>query len=237
MKGSGNYRYIFKKEFKSYFVSPIAYIVISVFLVVSGWFFFSTFFIFNQAELRDFFEMLPLIFSFVVPAITMRLFSEEMNIGSYETLTTMPVTLVDVIVGKFLASLSFIAIMLIPTFSYAISISFLGDLDWGPVIGGYTGALFVGAAFSAIGIFASALTRSQIVAFIIGTAICFFLTVIDRMLILLPESIVGFFQYIGAAYHFKNISRGVIDSRDLIYFMSICFIALFGAHLVLEERR
>jgi len=167
---------IFKKEFKTYFITPIAYIVISIFLIVTGWFFFSTFFIFNQATLRNFFGLLPITFSFVVPAITMRLFSEEFNIGSYELLLTMPVTSREVIVGKFLASVAFIAAVLLPTLTYPVTISFLGNLDWGPVWGGYIGAILLGAAFCAIGIFASSLTRNQIISFITGMAICFALT-------------------------------------------------------------
>jgi ABC-2 type transport system permease protein len=232
-----NWRHIFKKEFKGFFVSPIAYIVICVFLVVSGWFFFSTFFIFNQAEMRDFFELLPMILVFIIPAITMRQFSEEINIGSYELLTTMPVTFPDVIFGKFMASLCFVAIMLLPTVVYAVFISFLGELDWGPVAGGYIGAVFLGASFISIGLLASALNRNQIIAFIIGMAICFFLTIIDKMLFFLPESLLGIFQYIGADYHFRNISKGIIDSRDLIYFITICLISLYSTHLVLEQRR
>ena len=134
-------KHIFIKEFRSYFVSPIAYIVISIFLLVTGWFFFTTFFLFNQAGLRNFFTLLPVIFPFVVPAVTMKLFSEELNVGSYEILLTMPVTFIDVVLGKFLASVAFIAAMLIPTLAYPVTISFLGQLDWGPVVGGYIGAV------------------------------------------------------------------------------------------------
>ncbi|MBW2609207.1 MAG: ABC transporter permease subunit [Deltaproteobacteria bacterium] len=230
-------KHIFIKEFRSYFASPIAYIVISIFLLVTGWFFFTTFFLFSQAGLRNFFTLLPVIFPFVVPAITMRLFSEELNIGSYEILLTMPVTFTDVVLGKFLASVAFIAAMLIPTISYPVTISFLGQLDWGPVVGGYIGAVLLGAAFSAIGLFASSLTRNQIIAFIIGVAICFGLTLIDKMLFFLPRSLLGFFGYLGADFHFQNISKGVIDSRDILYFLSVSFIGLYGAHLVMQEKR
>jgi ABC-2 type transport system permease protein len=227
---------IFRKEFRTYFVSPIAYIVISIFLLVTGWFFFMTFFLYNQADLRNFFTLLPIIFSFVVPAVTMRLFSEELNIGSYEILLTLPVTYRDVILGKFLASVAFLAAMLSPTLAYPITISFLGELDWGPVAGGYIGAIMLGAAFSSIGLFASSLTRNQIVAFIIGMAICFALTLVDKMLFFLPQSLLGFFEYLGADFHFQNISKGIIDSRDILYFLSISFLGLYGAHLVMEGK-
>jgi len=227
---------IFKKEFKTYFVTPIAYIVISIFLVVTGWFFFSTFFIYNQASLRNFFALLPIVFSFIVPAVTMRLFSEELNMGSYEILLTLPVSFRDVILGKFLAAVGFVAAMLIPTLAYPVWISFLGQLDWGPVAGGYIGALFLGASFAAIGLFASSLTRNQIIAFIIGMALCLSLTLIDKMLILFPRSLLGFLGYLGADFHFQNISKGIIDSRNLLYFLSVIFLGLYGTHLVMQEK-
>lgn len=228
---------VFLKEFKSYFVSPIAYIVIAIFLLVTGWFFFSTFFFYNQASLRYFFSLLPLIFSLIIPAVTMRLFSEEMNIGSYEILMTMPVTVSQVIVGKFLAAVSFVAVMLLPTLFYGITISSLGKLDFGPILGGYIGAIFLGGVFAAVGLFASSLTRNQIIAFIIGMAICFTLTLIDKMLFFLPESILGFMEYLGADFHFKNVAQGVIDSRDILYFLSMIFIGLYGTHLVVQEKK
>ena len=227
---------IFKRELKVYFVSPIAYIVISFFLLVTGWFFFTTFFLHNQASLRNFFALLPITFSFVVPAITMRLFSEELNVGSYEILLTLPVTFLDVVLGKFLAALAFLAIMMIPTLSYPITVSFLGQLDWGPVVGGYVGAILLGGSFSAIGLFASSLTRNQIIAFIVGMAICFSLTLVDKMLFFLPQSLLGLLENLGADFHFENISKGIIDSRDIVYFLSVSFIALYGTHLVLQEK-
>jgi len=228
--------HIFKKELNGYFISPIAYIVIAIFLVVTGWFFFTTFFLYNQASLRNFFSLLPLIFSFVIPAVTMRLFSEELNVGSYELLLTMPVTFQDVVLGKFLASLAFIAAMLVPTLAYPILVSMLGDLDWGPVIGGYLGAILLGGAYASVGLFASSMTRNQIIAFIVATAICFSLTLIDKMLFFLPKSLLGILAYLGAGYHFQTISRGIIDSRDVVYFISVVFIALYGAKLSMQEK-
>lgn len=233
----GQVAHIFKREFKAYFVSPIAYIVISVFLLVTGWFFFSVFFLYNQADLRNFFNMLPIIFSFVVPAITMRLVSEELNVGTYEILLTMPVTILDVVLGKFAAGVAFVSAMLIPTLAYPITASFLGQLDWGPVAGGYIGAVLLGAAFAAIGLFTSSLTRNQIIAFISGMAICFSLTLIDKVLFFLPQSMLGFLEYLGADFHFQNISKGVIDSRDILYFLSIIFAGLYAAHIAMQEKQ
>lgn len=227
---------IFKKEFKTYFISPIAYIVISIFLIVTGWFFFSTFFIYNQATLRNFFGLLPLTFSFVVPAITMRLFSEEFNVGSYELLLTMPVTSREIIAGKFLAGIAFITAALFPTLAYPVAVSFLGNLDWGPVWGGYIGAILLGSSFCSLGLFASSLTRNQIISFIAGMAICFALSLVHNMLLFLPASMLGYLSYLGAGYHFQNIAKGIIDSRDILYFLSVIFIGLYGTHLVVEEK-
>ncbi|MDJ0984767.1 MAG: ABC transporter permease subunit [Desulfobacterales bacterium] len=229
--------HIFRREFNAYFISPIAYIVISIFLLVTGWFFFATFFLFNQANLRTFYALLPVIFAFVIPAITMRLISEELNVGSDEILLTMPVTARDVILGKFFASVAMIIAMLVPTFAYPLTVSLMGPLDWGPVIGGYMGAILLGAAFSAVGLFASALTRNQIIAFIIGLAICFALTLIDKLLHFIPQSLLGFFAYLGADFHFQNIAKGIIDSRDILYFVSVCFIGLYAAYLALRAKQ
>jgi ABC-2 type transport system permease protein len=231
---------IYKKELKAYFFSPMAYIIITIFLGFMGWFFFvfNAFFYANQATLRNFFGFLPLSFSFVIPAITMRLFAEEKSRGSYEMLATLPVSLMEIIVGKFLSSLTFVLLMLLPTIMYAIFISFLGNLDIGPVIGGYLGAILMAAAFCAIGVLTSAFTRNQIISFIIGLAACFTLFLIDKMVFYLPASFFSdLLQFIGADYHFKNIAKGVLDSRDLLYFISIGFLALYGTYLVLEEKK
>ncbi len=224
------------KEFKDYFISPIAYIVISLFLIVSGWFFFSTFFIYGRADLRDFFALLPMTFSFFIPAVTMRLFAEEKNVGSYESLLTMPVSFSHIAIGKFLAASAFTAAMLLPTLSYPIFISSIGDVDPGPVLGGYLGAILLGGAYCSIGLFASALTRNQIIAFIIGCAMCFALTILDRMLFFIPEKVVPIAQYLGANAHFSNISKGVIDSRDLVYFASVIFIFIFSTDIAMKEK-
>ncbi len=228
---------IMKKELMSYFATPIAYIVITFFLVITGWFFFSTFFLYGQAELRGFFQLLPLVFSFVIPAITMRLFSEEKQSGSFEILMTLPVLTVDAVIGKVLASTVFVALMLVPTLFYAISVAFVGSPDYGPIIGGYIGALFLGAAFSAIGVFSSALTRNQIIAFIVALSICVVLTLIDKFLFFLPAAVLSFVEFLGADFHFRNISRGVVDSRDILYFLSLVALATIGTVEILEERR
>ena len=224
------------KELKDYFISPIAYIVISIFLLVTGWFFFTTFFYYNQATLRSFFNLLPITLAFIIPAVTMRLFSEELSIGSYEVLLTLPVKVSDIVMGKFLAGVAFSALALVPTLSYPLFISNLGQLDWGPVIGGYLGALLLAAAFTAVGLFASSLTRNQIIAFIGGVLICFSLTLIDKMLFFFPTPLLGVIGYLGAAAHFENIAKGIVDSRDVVYFLSIIFLGLFSANLVMQAK-
>jgi ABC-2 type transport system permease protein len=167
----------------------------------------------------------------------MRLFSEELNFGSYEILLTLPVSFTQIILGKFFAAVFFIAAILLPTLSYPFFISFVGNLDWGPVIGGYAGAILLGAAFSAVGLFASAITRNQIIAFIFSAVVCFFLTIVDKLLFFFPDSIVSVIGYVGAGNHFQNIAKGVIDSRDVLYFLSIIFIGLYATYLAMQEKK
>jgi len=228
---------IFDKEFRDYFISPIAYIVIAIFLFVTGWLFFSTFFVFGQADLRRFFDLLPFIFALVVPAITMRLFSEELNVGSYEILLTMPVTSRDIIIGKFLAGVAFVAAILVPTLAYPIFVSFLGELDWGVMVGSYFGSLLMGAAYVAIGLFASSLTRNQIIALIVGMVICALLAIIDKMLFFFPQSILAVVSYLSSAIHFENIAKGIVDTRDILYFCSVVFLGLYATHLVMQGKK
>jgi ABC-2 type transport system permease protein len=227
---------IFKKEFKDYFASPIAYIVIAVFLIVVGWHFLPTFFLFDQADLRRFFNLLPIVFALVVPIITMRLFSEELSVGSWELLLTLPVTFRDIIIGKFMAAVAFVVAILIPTLSYPIFISFIGDLDWGAVVGGYVGAVFLGGAYAAIGLFASALTRNQIIACIVAMVICVALALLDWVVFFLPQSMVDVVAHLSAYAHFTNIAKGIVDTRDIIYFLSITFLGMYATLLVMEEK-
>ena len=156
------------RELRSFFFSPIAYIVIGVFLVVTGWFFFNTFFYHDRADLRELYKLLPLVLSFVIPAVTMRLFSEELRSGSYEVLATLPVGVLRIILGKFIAALIMVVVMLIPTLSYAIFASQMGDLDWGPVLGGYIGAVLLAGAYCAIGLFSSSLIMAFSRSFILS---------------------------------------------------------------------
>lgn len=212
---------IFGREIRAYFTSPIAYIVCALFLVFSGFLFFSTFFLAGRAELRAFFETLPLVFSFFIPALTMRVFSEENRSGSMETLMTLPVTDMDVVVGKYLASFVSSLTLLVPTLFYVITCRVFGRPDAGPLAGGYLGAVFLAAAFSSIGVFASSVTKNQILAFFIGFAVCIVLSLINIFGALLPGILVSFTTFISATSHFNSIARGIIDTRDVIYFVSV----------------
>ena len=227
---------VMKKDLKDYFNSPIAYIVITIFLVFVGFFFFKDFFLYNQAEMRSFFQLMPLMLSFVIPAVTMKLFSEERLSGSFEILMTLPVSSKDIVIGKFLAGTIFAVVMIAPTFLYVITVIFLGSPDFGPIIGGYIGVILLSAAYTSIGLLASSFTRNQIVAFISAWAVCFFLWLIDKILFFIPAKL-GFLTYMGSDYHFQNIAKGVIDSRDLIYFISVCVLALMFTVKAVEDRR
>lgn len=228
---------IMTKDLKSYFFSPIAYIVIALFLIITGALFFPTFFIYNRAELRGFFQILPLVFALIIPAITMKLFAEERNTGAFETLLTMPVTTGDIVAGKILASTIFVIVMLIPTLMYPATISFVGELEIGPIVGGYLGAILLGSAYCAVGVFASSLTKNQIVAFIIAFVICILLSLIDKFLVFFPATVIDYIEVIGADYHFRNISKGVFDTRNIIYFLSIIAVCWFGTVKIIDERR
>lgn len=212
---------IFKRELKSYFTGPTAYIATGLFLGITGVLFFSTFYLYNRAELRYFFARLPLLLSFFVPALTMRLFAEERRSGSIETLMTLPVNEVDVVTGKYLAALVGTVIMLLPTLFFLLPVCAFGHPDFGPIVGGYLGAIFLCACFAAIGLFASSVTKNQIIAFFLGWIICIGLAMIDQFLIFLPSSVIDFLGYFSATTHFNSISRGIIDTRDLLYFASV----------------
>ena len=226
-----------KREIRTYFNSPIAYIVITVFMLLSGYLFFSSLFIERQAELRSYFNLMPLLLSFLVPAMAMRLIAEEKASGSLEMLITMPVRDWQVIVGKFLAGMALLAAMVGLTLFYAVTVMLVGPLDKGPAIGGYLGILLVGGAYMAIGVMASTLTRNQIVAFIIGFAISFSLYLFYRLVPFMPESLRPMLAYLSVESHFDGMSRGIIDSRDVIYYLSVMVVSLVIATVSLESRK
>ena len=226
---------IMKRELKSYFSGPIGYIITALFLVINGLLFFAAFFLQNRADLRNFFSMLPILLSFFIPAIAMRVLAEEKRVGSIETLMTLPVREIDVVTGKYLAILIEALVMLAPTLFYVITAEIFGSPDYGPIIGGYAGAIFICAAFAAIGLFSSSITKNQIIAFAVAMAICLVLTFVESFLIFLPDGIVKLFSFLSASVHFGSISKGIVDTRDLLYFISLT--ALFFVSTVRVEQK
>jgi ABC-2 type transport system permease protein len=237
---------IFKKEINAFFSSPIGYMVIGVFLVLMGllmWVFpdFSVLDS-NYANLDTLFNVAPMVFLFLIPAVTMRSLAEENQSGTIELLVTRPVTDWQIVGGKFLACLTLATIALLPTLLYYFTVyqlgSPVGNLDSGGIMGSYIGLFFLAATFVAIGLFASSLTNNQIVSFVLATFLCFFMYMAFGFLSNLPvffgktDDIV---QSIGIEYHYNSMSRGVIDTRALIYFLSL--IAFFMAATVLSLGR
>jgi ABC-2 type transport system permease protein len=228
---------IFQRELRSAFNSPVAYVVIVVFLAIVGWFFTSNLFLMNAASMRLAFELIPLVFLFFVPAVTMRLLAEEKKSGTFELLVTKPVSDLEIVLGKFLAGVSLVAAALLPTLVYLLTLVFIGSPDLGPVVGGYLGLLLMGSAYVAIGVFASSLTENQIVAFITGFLIVLALFLADKVLIYMPAGIASVLEFLAIDYHFGNIARGVIDSRDIVYFLSLLTASLMLATMSLERRK
>lgn len=217
---------IMRRELSAYFTNPAAYIVTGLFLILSGILFFSTFFLNGRAELRNYFSILPLLLSLFVPALTMRLFSEELRSGSFETLLTLPVTEAQIVIGKFLAAFITSAAMLCPTLFYAVTARVFGQVDLGPIFCGFLGSLLLCALYSAIGIFSSGMTKNQIIAFFTALAISFALTLVGTLLVFLPAPLVKFFAWASATTHFQSIARGIVDSRDIIYFAALTALFL-----------
>lgn len=237
LASSRNAATIFQKELRSYFNSAVAYVVIVVFLAIVGWFHTSNLFLMNAATMRLMFELVPLVFLFVVPAITMRLLAEETKTGTIELLTTKPLQDGEVVVGKFLAAWALIALALLPTILYYITITFLGRIDNGPVLGGYIGLLLMAGVYVAVGLFASSVTDNQIVAFIVGFLMVLILFMLDKVLIYVPEGLTSIVEYLGIDYHYSSIARGVVDTRDVVYFFSMIGFVLYMTVASLGRRR
>jgi ABC-2 type transport system permease protein len=229
---------IYKKELKSYFNSPAAYVVLVGFLLICGWFFSQPLFLQNQATMRHLFGALPLIFIFFIPVITMGVIAKEKSAGTIETLATLPINDSEIVIGKFLASTAVIGTGLLFTIIHFATIMLLGNnLDYGAVICGYIGLILMGGVYSAIGVFSSSLTSNQIVAFIISFFIIFFFFMLEQMAFFMPAAINNLFQYMSLVYHFNNISKGIIDTRDLIYFITLIVFFLRLAIVMMESRK
>ena len=235
---------ILKKEFNSFFASPIAYLVIGVFLLITSLFLFifnDNFNILNAgfADVTPFFYLAPWVFLFLIPAITMKSFADEFNSGTIELLKTKPISDWQIVLGKFWASLLLVCIAIIPTFIYVYTVYQLGNpignIDFGSTIGSYIGLLFLAATYTAVGLFTSTLSKNQIVAFILGIFITFILFYgFDAISNSFGNDALSI-KKLGINEHFKSISRGVIDTRDLIYFLSVTIFFLFITKTRLEN--
>lgn len=228
---------IAKREFVGYFNGPSAYIVISLFMVLMGVFFWNPFFLINRASVRSMFDMMSVLLLPTAPAMTMALLAEEKRTGTIEVLLTMPIKDSEVILGKFMGAVGLLCVLLLLTLPYAISVSTLGQLDWGPVITGYLAVFLQGSAMLAIGVLSSSWTENQLVAFFSGGMICFAFWIVARFLPFVPDSFASPLEWISFDYHYENMLRGVVDSRDVIYFLSMIGFSLTLAFRSLESRR
>ncbi len=237
---------IFRKEVAAFFNSLIAYMVISVFLIGVGLFFWV--FEYNvlesgYASMDALFEIGPYFFLFLVPSITMRSFSEEVKTGTMEFLITKPLSDWQIILGKYFAAVFLVLFSLLPTLIYFFTIYMLGkptgNIDTGATIGAYIGLFFLGSIFAAIGIFTSSLTDNQIIAFILGVFLCFFFFLAFEFMagVKSLDGINNFLIRLGIMEHYRSISRGVIDTRDFIYFVSFVGVALIGTKMSLNFKR
>jgi ABC-2 type transport system permease protein len=234
---------IYKRELKSYFSTPIAIIFLTVFLVLTGFFTFKLgkFYEQGQADLRSFFLWHPWLYLFIVPAVSMRLWAEERKSGTIELLLTLPVTLMEAMAGKFLAAWTFLGIALLLTFPIVYTVMYLGDPDLGVIVAGYLGSFLMAGTYLAIGCALSAATNNQIISFVITTTVCLFFIllgfepVIDLLIQIFPPELVENLSNLSFPYHFEAIQRGVVDVRDLLYFISIMAVSLLSGVVILER--
>lgn len=248
MSALGNIKTIAKRELVAYFASPIAYVVIVIFLLMSGFFTFTRlggFFERGQATLDSFFMWIPWLYLFLVPAVGMRLWSEERRQGTLELLLTMPITTGQAIAGKFIASWLFLGIALALTFPFAITVNYLGDPDNGVILANYVGSFLMAGAYLAIATMTSAMTRNQVISFIVSLVICFLMILVgfppvtdflSRVMNFGP----GFVETVAAfsfMTHFDGFQKGILDSRDLIFFFSVMGFSLFTTGVIIREHR
>ncbi len=238
-------RIILKRELRSYFATPLAYVFIVIFLVLAGVFTFSFGALFErgQADLVPFFNFHPWLYLFLIPAISMRLWAEERKSGSIELLLTQPITLWQAVLGKFLAAWTFVGLALALTFPTWITVNYLGDPDNGAIIAAYLGSFIMAGAFLAVGSWASSLTNNQVIAFIVGIALCFVLlmagypAVTDWFRAWAPQWLVDGIASLSFLTHFEGIVKGVLDLRDILYFALVMAFFLLASAAVLESQK
>ena len=236
---------IYKREFTSYFVTPVAYVFIVIFLFMTGVFSFylGAFYESNQADLEPFFRFHPWLYLFLIPAISMRLWSDERKSGTIELLMTLPVSITDTVVAKYLAAWSFTAIALSLTFPMWVTVNYLGNPDNTVILASYIGSLIMAGGFLAIGSCISALTKSQVIAFVISVVICFmfilsgFPMVLDLFEGWAPQAVVDAIASFSFLTHFTSIKKGVIDIRDVIYFVALITFWLYVNIVIIENKK
>lgn len=238
-----NTLFVVRRELADYFVTPVAYVFIVIFLLLIGalTFFMGSFFGRGQADLSAFFQFHAWVYMLLIPAISMRMWAEERKSGTIELLMTLPLSLKQVVIGKYFAAVIFVAIALALTFPFWITVNYLGDPDNGIILAGYVGSLLMAAGFLAVGSFISALTKNQVVAFVVTTAACFVLIASGAPIVLsffsgwAPKFVIEFIASLSFLTHYADISKGVIDLRDLIYFLSIIVVFLFANMLAVDR--
>jgi len=225
------------KELRTYFGSPPAYIITAVFLVIAGYGFGWTSATYLETTIQGFLGWGSFFLLFLGPALTMRLFAEEEKLGTLELLLTAPVRDLEVVLGKYLASLGMLTVMLVFTLYYPLVLAWFGDPDWGPIISGYVGIFLLGAIFLAIGLFASSLTSNQIVAYVVGSAAVLVLWFIGHAAAVAGDKVGAVLGYISVSSYFPAFGRGVIDTNAIVYYVSIIAVFIFLTIRSLETRR
>ena len=236
---------LFRREFLAYFATPLAYIFLVIFLVLTGVFTFylGGFYERSQADLEAFFTFHPWLYLFLVPAISMRTWAEERKSGTVELLLTLPISMWQAVTAKFLAAWSFIAIAVLLTFPMWITVNYLGSPDNGAILAAYIGSLLMAGGYLAIGVCISASTSSQVIAFIVTVVVCFFFTLAGYPLVLeafrgwLPETLVQLVASLGFLSHFEAIKKGVLDLRDVVYFAAMIGFWLYAGAIVIDLKK
>ncbi len=240
-----NTRAVIKRELASYFESPVAYVFMVVFLMLAGFltFFVARFYEAGQADLRSFFFWHPWLFLILVPAAAMRLWAEERHSGTIETLLTLPVTSTQAILGKFFAAWLFLTLIIALTFPIVLTTAYLGNPDRGAMAGGYLGSVLLAGAYLSVGLMTSAMTRNQVISFVLAVVVCLFLLlagwppVTDLLARWAPDWLVRGVAAFSFMPHFEAFQKGILDLRDVAYYASVMIFMLFATNLVLENRK
>lgn len=234
---------IFKREVGTYFNSPVAYVVVVLFLLITGALFWLNYFQeINLLSLRAFFAQAPLFLTFFAPAVTMGLLASEKRSGTLELMMTMPVTDFQIVMGKFLAAVFLLCVVFLMTLPYPLTLSMIAgqfgtSLDWGATVSGYIGLVLLGSTYAAIGVMASSWTRDQVVAILVAFSISFGLYLIDQLVGQPTGATAQVVEYLSTAHHFENIARGVLDLRDVVYYLSVIGVCLVAAQASISARR